>query len=164
MSTANGHDVFVLPREAGHIVYAPLVGRVVYANDECVAQLKKYLETGDASVVSPDTIARLGGLEWLHGRTPPIPLPLDRHFHPTSVTLFLTNRCNLRCTYCYAEAGEFEGVEIAPEVYRAAIDLVVRNAQRAGRRPRIALHGGGEPTVAWKTLVGALDKKTCAFV
>jgi uncharacterized protein len=44
-----------------------------------------------------------------------------------------------------------------PEVYEAAIDLVARNARRAGQNVRVGFHGGGEPTVAWKALTGAIE-------
>jgi len=150
-------NVFAVPHDGGYIVYAPLAGRIIHANGECVAQLRRYVETRDPSVVGEAVVRRLGGLGWLDDPAEPVPLPFDRHYHPTSVTLFLTNRCNLRCTYCYAEAGEFEALEMAPEVYRAAIDLVVRNGQRAGRPAGVGFHGGGEPTMAWRALTGAVE-------
>jgi uncharacterized protein len=150
-------NVFAVPHDGGYIVYAPLAGRIIHANGECVAQLRRYIETRDPSVVGEAVVRRLGGLGWLDDPAEPVPLPFDRHYHPTSVTLFLTNRCNLRCTYCYAEAGEFEALEMAPEVYRAAIDLVVRNARRAGCPAGVGFHGGGEPTMAWRTLTGAVE-------
>jgi len=157
MQLAARRDVFAVPHGAGFIVYAPLAGRIVHANSSCVAQLRRYLETGDASAVDAGLVARLGGLGWLDEQPAPVPLPADRHYHPTMVTLFLTNRCNLRCTYCYAEAGERAPAVMPAEVARAAIDLVVRNARRGGRPPGIGFHGGGEPTVAWDALVGAVD-------
>ena len=157
MTIERATEVFLLPRETGFIVYAPLAGRAVHANGECAAQLKRYLETGDPGMVSPQIVEQLGGLNWLHSRSAPIPLPVDRHYHPTAVTLFLTNSCNLRCEYCYAQAGELHPQEMSPEVYRAAVDLVTRNARRAGAPVSVAFHGGGEPTLAWETLQGVLD-------
>jgi uncharacterized protein len=150
-------NVFVLPDGDRYIVYAPLAGRVLSANGDCVAQLKRYLETGDPQTVDPQVVAKIGGLGWLDDDRAPVPLPADRSFHPTMVTLFLTNGCNLRCTYCYAEAGDHPSQLMSPEIYRAAIDLVVRNARRAGREPGVGFHGGGEPTTAWETLTGAVD-------
>ena len=150
-------NVFAVPHEDGYIVYAPLVGRVLFANGDCVAQLKSYLETGDPRRVDRKVVAQVGGLDWLDYDRAPVPLPADRHFSPTTVTLFLTNGCNLRCTYCYAEAGDFPPLSMPEEIYRAAIDLAVRNALRAGRPPAVGFHGGGEPTTAWDTLVGAVE-------
>lgn len=148
--------VFALPYKDGFLIYAPLVGRIVHANTECVAQVRSYLQTLDPSAVSPDVRSSLGGLDWLVA-DPPVPLPTDRQYHPSSVTLFLTNRCNLRCTYCYARAGESPAHDMSAAVYRAAIDLVVRNARRAGREVGVGFHGGGEPTVAWDSLTGAVE-------
>jgi len=150
-------NVFAVPHDGSYIVYAPLAGRIVHANGECVSQLRRYLENHDSTGVDETIIRRLGGLSWLEGQGEPIPLPVDRQFHPTEVTLFLTNRCNLRCTYCYAEAGEFAALEMTPDVYRAAIDLVARNARRAGRPIRVGFHGGGEPTMAWGAMTGAVE-------
>jgi len=156
MNKSNDQSVFLLPYRSGHLVFAPLAGRVVYANSTCAAQLQNYIESGNPEVVSPLITQELGGLEWLTNHAPPAPLPVDRQFHPAHVTLFLTNRCNLRCTYCYAQAGDFDCSVMPREVYEAAIDLIVRNAQRAGYPPQIDFHGGGEPTVAWEALTGAI--------
>ena len=152
-----GANVFAVPHGDGYIVYAPLAGRIVHANRECVAQLRRFVATGDERVVDRAVVARLGGLGWLEAGAGPTPLPADRGYHPTDVTLFLTNRCNLRCSYCYAEAGERAASEMPAEVYRAAIELAVRNARRAGRPAGVGFHGGGEPTTAWATLTGAIE-------
>lgn len=157
MPRAEAKDIFVLPHQGQYIIYAPLASRVVRANADCVAQLKRYLHSGDPADVEPDLIAQLGGLGWLDELPLPHPLPLDRQFHPTTATLFLTNRCNLRCRYCYASAGEFHEQDMPADVYRAAIDLVARNAMRAGQPMRIGFHGGGEPTAAWNSLSGAVE-------
>jgi uncharacterized protein len=159
MSTnlGRGTNVFAVPHGDSYIVYAPLAGRIVHANARCVAQLRRYLETGDEQVVDAPVVGRLGGLDWLDRHDEPAPLPLDRHYHPADVTLFLTNRCNLRCSYCYAEAGELAARVMPPEVFRAAIDLVAHNARRAGRPPGVGFHGGGEPTTAWRALLGAIE-------
>jgi len=150
-------NTFVVPHEDGYLVYAPLAGRVVRVNAQCVAQLKRYLETRDSAVVDRSVVDSIGGLGWLHPSPCPIPLPVDRHYHPASATLFLTSGCNLRCAYCYAEAGDSSPQVMKPEVYRSAIDLVCSHARRAGRAPAFSFHGGGEPTTAWPTLNDAVE-------
>ena len=74
----------------------------------------------------------------------PAPLPHDRHHHHAAATLFLTDRCNLLCTYCHAEDGEFEAREMAPEVYRAAIDLLRRFVSSLSHTARRAWPAGPE--------------------
>lgn len=162
----NNHDIFAIPHEDGYLIYLPIASSVIHANRECARQLREYFETGDPETVDREIKKLLGGLECLHMQTPPVPLPLDRQFHPTSVTLFLTNRCNLNCSYCYARANEFKANKMAPQIYKTAIDLIIRNAKRAGHQPGVGFHGGGEPTMAWDLLTGAVNyarKKAMEF-
>jgi uncharacterized protein len=75
---------------------------------------------------------------------------------PTAVTLFLTTGCSLRCTYCYASAGDTPLETMPIDVARQGIDFVVRNAALLGAPGfALAFHGGGEPTLNWKVLTGA---------
>ena len=157
MQLNSGHDVFALPHAEGYIVYAPLAGRIVHANNACLRQLKRYLETGDAGAVDEVVAERLGGLEWLKQSISPAPQPIDRPFAPSAVTLFMTTRCNLRCTYCYAQAGDFQPQDIQAPIYRAAIDLAAHHAAEKKQVLRVGFHGGGEPTLAWDALTGAVE-------
>jgi len=87
------------------------------------------------------------------------PLPqLDSRFRPTDAVLLMTNRCNLRCTYCYANAGdEPRPADMSWAVAKAVIDYVVGNSRHAGAQaPSLTFHGGGEPTVHWDLLVRAV--------
>jgi uncharacterized protein len=81
---------------------------------------------------------------------------MDSTYYPVSAVLLLTNRCNLRCTYCYANGGEGVAQTLSPELARAAIDAVYRNASERGY-PHFDLtfHGGGEPVQAWEDLQAA---------
>jgi len=159
MDAPPARDVFLVPSEGSYLVYAPLAGKVARVNAAAASQLGDFLRTGDSGSVGAPVREALGGLEWLGARAAaaPCPLPGDRHFHPTTVTLFLTNRCNLRCTYCYAAAGDFQPMEMGVDLARAGIDFVVRNARRAGRPPAVFFHGGGEPTRAWAVMMEAVD-------
>ncbi|MBM3190966.1 MAG: radical SAM protein, partial [Chloroflexi bacterium] len=77
---------------------------------------------------------------------------------PTYLALLMTNRCNLRCTYCFAAGGEGPKREIPPEMARAAVDYVCANAQAQGRPSFLVnFHGGGEPVRAWETLVATTE-------
>jgi uncharacterized protein len=67
-----------------------------------------------------------------------------------TVVLFLTNQCNLRCTYCYASSGDHPGRRMTWEVARAAIDRVLLDvAKRKGSALTLGFHGGGEPSMIW---------------
>jgi len=86
---------------------------------------------------------------------------------PTHVTLLLTTGCNLRCTYCYASAGDAPPRHMPLQVARRGIDFASTNAKRRGATGfELAFHGGGEPTLNWKTLVGATEyarARACAL-
>ncbi|MDR1675826.1 MAG: radical SAM protein, partial [Tannerella sp.] len=72
---------------------------------------------------------------------------------PTAVSLFLTTACNLRCTYCYASAGDTVRESMPLDVAKRGIDYVVANAVRQkASTVELNYHGGGEPTVNWRTL------------
>ena len=72
---------------------------------------------------------------------------------PISVTLFLTTACNLRCTYCYASAGDTPTKNMLFDVAIHGIDFVANNAAKKGVPFfEVLYHGGGEPTVNWRTL------------
>lgn len=76
---------------------------------------------------------------------------------PTSLTLFLTTTCNLRCTYCYASAGETPAKSMALEVAKRGIDFVAANAVEKGEHTfEINYHGGGEPTGNWHVMTESL--------
>ena len=63
-------------------------------------------------------------------------------------TLHLTNRCNLRCDYCYVEPGE---TDMSLETAKAAIDLAGQDAKRAG-----IIFFGGEPLLRRELIFDAV--------
>ena len=72
---------------------------------------------------------------------------------PLLLRLMLTEQCNLRCRYCYADKRD---VTMTPEVLDAAADLIARQQAR-GRRVSIELTGG-EPLLAWDLLEGFVTR------
>lgn len=72
------------------------------------------------------------------------------------VTLMLTSNCNLRCRYCYAEAGERPKLMSRPMI-DAALDYFWRSRFGGGRRAALVFHGGGEPTLAVRELKYAMS-------
>jgi len=78
---------------------------------------------------------------------------------PSAAVLLMTNRCNLRCIYCYADAGAApESADMDWPTAKAAIDYAIANAQRPhAEPPSVTFHGGGEPTVHWDLMVRAAE-------
>lgn len=77
---------------------------------------------------------------------------------PSSAVLLMTNKCNLRCLYCYANAGaESQTVEMDWPTAQTAIDHVLTIARKTDAEPpELTFHGGGEPTVHWDLLTRAV--------
>jgi len=76
-------------------------------------------------------------------RTPFLPPPT------LTAWLHLTTRCNLRCAYCYAPRG---GIDMSPDVGRAAVDAAFRSALAHGFTVVKIKYAGGEPTLNFSTV------------
>lgn len=163
------NQVFSIPlNEEQHIIYAPLKSTAFICNSRMVNEIHDHIIRLTDSPPSADRASEAGAgvggelsfLEAMDFFMPEIP-PDDDSACPVSldtVVLFLSNRCNLRCIYCYAEAGEHREAEMSWEVAKAAIDHVYRRVREL-RLPAMNLgfHGGGEPTMNWRVLTMAVD-------
>lgn len=138
------------------IVYRPLIGLAFIGNRSLVDLTDQLAQ--DAQTPLREDIAQFFQAIGFFQPDPPAPEPPQGDFIPLGVTLLLTNQCQLRCTYCYAAAGEFARQVLPLEYGRIAIDYAVASMQRRGvPRLDVAMHGGGEPTLPWKTLQALAD-------
>lgn len=169
-------EVFSLPNERGHLIYAPLLQTSVVVNDAALTLLADIAaqravtrddRTGQVLDLFTDLklISETGTAPAAQSAAPPRPAcSAPTPVTPTDVTLFLTTDCNLRCVYCYASGGE-RPRSLDPAVATDAIDLVVANAVAAGETQiRVSFHGGGEPTLAAATMRRCVDyaRRRCA--
>jgi uncharacterized protein len=147
-------EVFAVPVEDKFILYRPLL-RLAFLGNQAMADLTLRLvrqEHSSGAPASEEAVTFLDAIGFLQPDPPPPPPP-DRSYHPTTAVLLLTNRCNLRCTYCYASGGEGPAKDLSPELARAAIDHACQNAKDPGQPHfELGFHGGGEPIQAWETL------------
>jgi len=153
-------ELFTVPLEdETFLIYAPLRRAAFVANAAAVNRVADIREQSPNSGDDADWIEFLRQLEIVDAGEEERPTTtFQGDPKPTSVTLFLTTACNLRCTYCYAAAGDTPTRVMPPEVAKKGIDFVIRNAVELGQPGiDIALHGGGEPSVNWDTLTGAID-------
>lgn len=140
-----------------YIIYRPLLG-VAFVGNKAMAVLANALIENETEIDRHDQCADfLRSIGFLEPDPSPPPSP-DREFRPTTAVLLLTNQCQLRCTYCYAAAGELVRQELSFDLARVVIDHVCENAQEAGKdKFEINFHGGGEPTLAWKTVEACVE-------
>jgi uncharacterized protein len=153
--------IFVIPLEdKKYLIYAPLRMAAFVGNSATVnflADLQSgYCRTGSDPDGSLSEFLRRLEIVDAGAETEP-----DHHCsgipRPVGVSLFLTTACNLRCTYCYASAGDAVSESMPLDVAIRGIDFVVGNAVEQ-KSPSVELnyHGGGEPTVNWRTMEQSL--------
>ena len=154
-------ELFTIPLDGQrYLVYAPLRRAAFVANAStinAIADLRDgtYEVETDANRALLELLRRL---EIVDGGAEEQPITEFAGVpEPTTVTLFLTTTCNLRCTYCYASAGDTPAKSMPIEVARRGIDFVAANAARKRMDTfEVNYHGGGEPTANWKVMTESL--------
>lgn len=152
-------EIFVIPlQEERYLIYAPL-RKAAFVGNAAIVNLLADLKSGEMmDHIDKNSVDFLRQLEILDAGDEQLPIKeLAGLPSPESVTLFLTNACNLRCSYCYASAGEAKLQYMSLETAKKGIDFVIANALKNGsERIEVNYHGGGEPTVHWNVLTKSL--------
>jgi len=154
-------ELFSIPVDSDRfIVYAPL-RQAAFVTNGYVVNFLADLKSGrldETTDLNRSLVEFLRRLEILDGRKETSPIKtFEGDPEPTTVTLFLTTACNLRCTYCYASAGDTKPQSMPLEVAKRGIDFVAANAKKKGKSTfEIAYHGGGEPSVNWRVMQNSL--------
>jgi uncharacterized protein len=159
--------IFLLPTtEDNFIMYAPLADFAALVSSGVARMIKTYiLAAGEYRIPSQVALA-LGNLRFLEDSVSANPENgKNNKFLPAMVTLFPTNRCNLDCAYCYANAGKNpQSLKMTLPIARAAIRFCVHNAQKTGEKQmRLGFHGGGEPLLERDFVASCIDyaKRLC---
>lgn len=152
-------EIFAIPVEDKFILYRPLA-RLAFVGNQAMANLTLRATGQGLSAgifVSEEVKTFWEAIDFLKPDPPP-PLAPDPIYRPTTAVLLLTSRCNLRCTYCYANGGEEPLHDLSLDLAKTAIDYVCRSATEQGQTHfELTFHGGGEPVQAWSTLQKATD-------
>ncbi len=138
-------ELFVIPNEGNFVLYAPSMRAAVTVTGGVVRDLQTCEVSGEyPKGTICDTLLEVGILK----ENAPLPKKItsvEKSYMPTSVTLFTTSDCGLRCIYCYASAGVTAKV-MDFLVAKAAIDLIIENAIKLNEKKiNVSFHGGGEP-------------------
>lgn len=155
-------EVFSIPLEDSKcIVYAPARRSAFVANAQVVRFISQLGKGEFDALADPDgsLVNLLRALEFVDaGPENPPSVACAGGPRPVSVTLFLTTACNLRCTYCYASAGNRQPKVMTIGTARRGIDFAAANAaSRRVPRLEVGYHGGGEPTMNWHVLTDSYD-------
>jgi uncharacterized protein len=155
-------EVFRIPLEdSKYIIYAP-ARRAAFAGNAEVVHLISQLQNGACEGFKGENAALLEMLRALDivdaGRERTPSAVCRGEPVPVSVTLFLTTACSLRCTYCYASAGNRAEKSMTLDTATRGIDFVMANAATLGSPYcEVGYHGGGEPTMNWSVLTASFD-------
>ncbi len=146
-------ELYAIPIEDKFILYRPLL-RLAFIGNRAMADLVQRLANdGSSGDDLPEEIRSfLQSIGFF--RPDPTPPPAPSHtFRPTTAVMLMTNRCSLRCVYCYADAGVRQPEDLTLELAQAAIDQASQNAIDQ-KLPHFdaCFHGGGEPTHAWSVI------------
>jgi uncharacterized protein len=125
--------------QGGHLFVAD-GSRLFDADDSLFEALESEMEDGGRGFEDLLSRAGLGGAPLIDD-APLVAPPLH------ALSLAIAQKCNLGCSYCYAQQGEFGGParNMTAQVAERAVDLLVEGAQ-PGERVNLAFLGG-EPLV-----------------
>jgi uncharacterized protein len=146
-------EVHAIPVAGQFLIYRPRM-QLAFVGNEALADLALRLSEDPTrrDAVPTDVLTFLDTIGFFVP-DPPAPRPLDLDFRPTSAALLLTNRCDLRCIYCYADAGLGPESDLHLPAALQAIDIVHQNAIEMGLPHfEVTFHGGGEPTQNWEVI------------
>jgi uncharacterized protein len=142
--SAGGHfhpgvpDFHLVASESSRLLFVTDGSRIFDVPSDLFAELEGIVHAGDGAAAR----AMLTGLELSDAapfvQPPPIGPPLK------SLSLAVAQACNLGCTYCYAQGGDFGGIATTMpiDVARQSIDLLFRESIDG---PVTLVFLGGEP-------------------
>lgn len=155
-----GNDYFVLDVNSGavhlidELVYDILDDDKLKDKEEVISNLKDKYEISELSEAY-DEIKELVDEEVLYSKDQYEDIAnssMDDRDYIKALCLNVIHGCNLRCKYCFADEGEYNGHKgvMSLETAKKAIDYVVK---RSGPRKNIEIDlFGGEPTLIMDTI------------
>lgn len=153
-----GKNIYCIPKSSEQfILYAPLHGMVLLVNDAYIDCFKGALCGDSASITSLGIDNKI--IEGLTSCPPQIQNRVQPkwppNFRPTNLTLFLTHKCTLRCTYCYCEGGK--GNTMPWRTAESAILYTIANAVKS-KKKTLGLHfHGGDIGASWDLFQKAVN-------
>ena len=145
-------------------IYIVNINRMKYGKitEEMLKDLEEFEKNSDLSSVKPETMEKLKKLRLIKHKDYEFPSINDMPSKVkkpvvTTLNLFISQSCNLRCLYCYGEGGEYgeKGFMDETTAYRA-IDWLI---EQSGEEKKLSLSFfGGEPLMNFQ-----LIKKIVSF-
>lgn len=141
-------DFFLISDDQRTLIYSPLRRIVFEVFSSGIKEIRKCQREGTMESMFREKV--LQEKKVLVNR-------VGRLYKPTRLVLSLTSNCNLRCIYCYAEAGK-QHKTMSWKIAKSAIDEAIKNLEEdGGEKFQLTFHGGGEPFVAFKLMKKAVE-------
>lgn len=147
-------DIFIInSKQHDYIVYSPLRKVLFSGNKKAIDIVRRYISGQELtdSEFNSDVYKYLQTIEKSHVAQ----INKNLQIIGNSLTIILTQKCNLGCTYCYAQKQRSSDCLDQTKI-KIAIDYYVANSTDQ-RNKKIVFIGGGEPTIAWDTFGYAIE-------
>ena len=154
-------DFFAIPvcDQAGNdkfILYRPLI-KIAFIGNQAMVHLAQALLDVPALIKQRCHEEAVKFLTNIHFFSKPQPPAKPRQSIDTAV-LLLTNRCQLKCRYCYAASAHINPETLKIATAMSVVDQVVHLTQQRGEKDFVVdFHGGGEPTLEWELLKQCIE-------
>lgn len=148
------HTIYKIPYQDKFIIYQPL-NKFAFIGNQTIADLIEDVFHGKKvdKKKYKEVFAFLDSYGFFKENREKIQDKDSGVYKPTVVVLCLTSACNLRCTYCFAGAGDTKHNELPFETGKKAIDIVYANAKEEHTNKYVvSFHGGGEPSLPFKKM------------
>lgn len=161
-------EVFLVPAFDSCLLYAPLQGILTLLSSSAAEKIRGFFRDGCPKfMIEKDETLAFFNRQGLFNKSDvddSVFKEPAKRWSPTHVTFSTTQKCTLRCTYCYAEGGRLDDVDIPREIAKGAVDLIIQNAELTGEKPSINFLGEGEATASWSEFKWIIDyfRRECA--
>lgn len=156
-------ECYIIDMETEHenfIAYFPLKSLVLKVNSEAANLITSMKEKPIMKVNNREKqfLQYLITLKLVNNSEDIIPdSPTCETPQPVDVLLLTTDRCNLRCVYCYGNSDS-SGDDMKIEIGKVAIDTIIENSSKLRKGYiGVGFHGGGEPSLNWDVLVDTIE-------
>lgn len=143
------NDLFIIPTGSNHyMVYSPLRRKVFCINGIAEKYVRDFMlgKEVDFSNNRLDILyAHLSSLNAIHPNSPTD----NKESYGKTLTIILSQICNMNCTYCYAQKSH-SNTSISFEKIKIYIDYFYNKFDKGIER--IVFIGGGEPMMTWPLL------------
>ena len=151
-------DIFLVEALDGYLLYNPLARKVALLSAEAGSALLAWRFNSSLKDYPDEVITQLRSSGILV--VPSIQAVFGEQsfeWRPTDLIISVTQKCSLRCKYCYAAGGRLQDRMIRLEVAHAAIDVIVSNARDARVHPSLHFLGEGEATASWQRFLEIVE-------